>query len=84
MARIVSPIVGYNGRDPQGVVFLDGVAEVNDPEIVERYRAAGFGVDDEVVRIGTPLRDAAVDLRPGDVIRETPSPRVQDGERWHG
>lgn len=71
-----------------GLVFEDGVAESDDPAILNYCRDAGYGIgsakprtlevpeapdprDLEDTAVGTRLRDAAVDPRPGDFLAPT-------------
>lgn len=82
MARITTPVPGYNGQGPGNLQFQDGVAESSDPAILDYCRGAGYGIDGEpperkapeppdprdvtTTVVGAPARDAAVDPRPGD------------------
>ncbi|MET7648367.1 hypothetical protein ABZS83_33045 [Streptomyces sp. NPDC005426] len=81
MARITTPVPGYSGQGPGNLQFQDGVAESDDPAILDYCRSAGYGIDGEppertapeppdprkVGEVGAaPLRDAAVDPRPSD------------------
>ncbi|MEW2161440.1 hypothetical protein AB0912_00285 [Streptomyces sp. NPDC007084] len=82
MARITTPVPGYSGPGPAGVMFQDGEGHSDDPAVIDYCRSAGYGIDSEppepntpkvpdprdvsTVQIGAPARDAAVDPRPGD------------------
>lgn len=82
MARITTPVPGYSGQGPAGVMFQDGVGESDDPAVIAYCRGAGYGIDGEpperetpevpdprevtTTVVGAPARDAAVDPRPGD------------------
>lgn len=82
MARITTPVPGYNGQGPGNLQFQDGVAHSDDPAILDYCRGAGYGIDSDPPRrevpqppdprdvtttvVGSPARDAAVDPRPGD------------------
>ncbi|WP_432114021.1 hypothetical protein [Streptomyces sp. S1] len=82
MARITTPVPGYNGQGPGNLHFSDGVAETDDEAIIAYCRGAGYGVDGQAPEpeqpqvpdprevtttvVGAPVRDAAVDPRPGD------------------
>lgn len=81
MARITTPVPGYNGQGPGNLQFQDGVAESDDPAILAYCEGAGYGIDadpparqapeppdprDVGERASAPLRDAAVDPRPED------------------
>ncbi|WP_327337395.1 hypothetical protein OG384_14945 [Streptomyces sp. NBC_01324] len=82
MARITTPVPGYNGQGPGNLQFQDGVAESDDPAIIAYCQSAGYGVDGEppereapeppdprdvtTTVVGAPVRDAAVDPRPED------------------
>ncbi|MFE5514463.1 hypothetical protein ACFQ9J_28410 [Streptomyces sp. NPDC056529] len=82
MARITTPVPGYNGQGPGNLHFSDGVAETDNEAIIAYCRDAGYGIDGEAPEIerpqvpdprevtttvvGAPARDAAVDPRPGD------------------
>lgn len=81
MARITTPVPGYNGQGPGNLQFQDGVAESDDPAILAYCEGAGYGIDaDPPARqapeppdprevgdqASAPLRDAAVDPRPED------------------
>ncbi|GII63550.1 hypothetical protein Skr01_36350 [Sphaerisporangium krabiense] len=86
MARITAPVQGYNGTIGD-VVFENGVAETDNPAVIAYCRGAGYTVDGETieaaheppvdsrdverVRLGTPLRDAAVDPWPEDFLPPT-------------
>ncbi|GII84592.1 hypothetical protein Ssi03_25820 [Sphaerisporangium siamense] len=83
MARIVAPNREYNGTIGD-VQFENGVAETDNPAVIAYCRGAGYEIDGhteqreqaepvdsrdvEYVRLGTPLRDAAVDPRPEDFL----------------
>ncbi|MEU3255856.1 hypothetical protein [Streptomyces sp. NPDC006997] len=82
MARITTPVPGYSGQGPGTLHFNQGVAETDDEAIIAYCRSAGYGIDDEpperqqpqapdprevtTTVVGAPVRDAAVDPRPGD------------------
>jgi len=82
MARITTPVPGYSGQGPAGVMFQDGVGESDDPAVIAYCRSAGYGIDADppepetpqvpdprevtTVVVGSPARDAAVDPRPVD------------------
>ncbi|MFJ4852399.1 MULTISPECIES: hypothetical protein [unclassified Streptomyces] len=82
MARITTPVPGYSGQGPGNIMFQDGVGESDDPAIIAYCEGAGYGIDGEPPKrevpeppdprevtttvIGTRVRDAAVDPRPGD------------------
>lgn len=82
MARITTPVPGYNGQGPGNLQFQDGVAESDDPAILAYCESAGYGIDGNPPRletpqapdprevtttvVGAPVRDAAVDPKPGD------------------
>jgi hypothetical protein len=82
MARITTPVPGYSGQGPGNLHFNNGVAETDDEAIIAYCRGAGYGIDGEPPKreqpqppdprevtdtvIGAPVRDAAVDPRPGD------------------
>lgn len=82
MARITTPVPGYSGQGPAGIMFQDGVGESDDPAVIAYCRSAGYGIDGEpperevpqvpdprevtTVVVGSPARDAAVDPKPGD------------------
>lgn len=86
MATIESPVEGYDGT-VVGVEFKDGKAETSDPAALAYFRRHGYTVGgrrdvaepDPPIdareatgqRVGTPLRDAAVDPRPGDYLPPT-------------
>lgn len=82
MARITTPVPGYSGPGPAGVMFQDGEGHSDDPAVLEYCRAAGYGIGDEpperkqptvpdprdvtTVHVGAPARDAAVEPQAGD------------------
>ncbi|MGW1931878.1 hypothetical protein [Streptomyces sp. NPDC001919] len=82
MARITTPVPGFSGQGPGNLYFSDGVAETDDVAIIAYCRGAGYGIDGEAPEperpqvpdprdvtttvVGAPVRDAAVDPRPGD------------------
>jgi hypothetical protein len=86
MARIAAPNREYNGTIGN-VVFEDGVAETDNQAVIAYCRGAGYEVDGETIerdqdppvdsrdvehlRLGTELRDAAVDPWPGDFMPPT-------------
>ena len=86
MARIVAPNREYNGTIGD-VTFENGVAETDNPSVINYCRGAGYEVDGETeqrdqdppvdsrdverVQVGTPLRDAAVDPQPRDFLPPT-------------
>ncbi len=83
MARVTAPNPETNGIHA-GVEFVSGVGETDNPGALAYFRAAGYSIDQPadaaeraasidsrdvgVVKVGTPLRDAAVDPRPGDYL----------------
>lgn len=68
MARVTSPVEGFNGPGPGGVEFVDGVAETDNDMVIAYFRRAGYGIDgDEATQPETPA--PAVDSR--DVAGET-------------
>ncbi len=129
--KITAPVVGYSGVGAGGLVFTDGVAQTDNPAVIDYCRQAGYQIGDEPVDapltadeinaviararreqpdlsdddeanareeltradagkvrayleapvdaravdgptvVGTPLRDAAVDPRPGDFLAPT-------------
>ncbi|MET8693629.1 hypothetical protein ABZV65_13920 [Streptomyces bauhiniae] len=82
MARITTPVPGYSGPGPAGVMFQDGVGHSDDEAVIAYCESAGYGIDGEpperevpqvpdprevtTVQVGAPARDAAVDPRPED------------------
>ncbi|KUN34827.1 hypothetical protein AQJ30_27550 [Streptomyces longwoodensis] len=82
MARITTPVPGYSGPGPAGVMFQDGVGHSDDQAVIDYCRGAGYGIDEEPPRretpqvpdprevttvvVGAPARDAAVDPSPAD------------------
>ncbi|MEV8046387.1 hypothetical protein AB0P02_21440 [Streptomyces griseoluteus] len=82
MARITTPVPGYSGPGPAGVMFQDGVGHSDDEAVIAYCQSAGYGIDGEppersapqvpdpreltTVAVGDPARDAAVDPRPED------------------
>ena len=82
MARITTPVPGYSGQGPGNLHFSNGVAESDDPAIIDYCRSAGYGIDGEppeqetpqapdprevtTTVVGSPVRDAAVDPRESD------------------
>ncbi|WP_263165406.1 hypothetical protein [Streptomyces sp. SCSIO ZS0520] len=82
MARITTPVPGYSGPGPAGVMFQDGTAESDDPAVLAYCEAAGYGIDGDPPEreqptvpdprevttqvVGSPVRDAAVDPLPSD------------------
>lgn len=82
MARITTPVPGYSGQGPAGVMFQNGEGESDNEAVLAYCRAAGYGIDGEPPKrqhptapdprevtdivVGAPVRDAAVDPRPGD------------------
>lgn len=82
MARITTPVPGYNGQGPGGLFFSDGAAETDNEAIIAYCRGAGYGIDGDppeperpevpdprevtTTVVGAPARDAAVDPRPED------------------
>lgn len=80
--RITTPVPGYSGPGPAGVMFQDGEGHSDDPAVIDYCRSAGYGIDSEppepntpkvpdprdvaTVQIGAPARDAAVDPRATD------------------
>jgi len=47
MARITTPVPGYSGPGPAGVMFQDGEGHSKDPAVLDYCRSAGYGIDDE-------------------------------------
>lgn len=82
MARITTPVPGYSGQGPGNLHFSNGVAETDDEAIIAYCRQAGYGIDADppepdkptvpdprevtTTVVGAPVRDAAVDPKPGD------------------
>ncbi|MET8765857.1 hypothetical protein [Streptomyces sp. NPDC004658] len=82
MARITTPVPGYSGQGPGNLHFNNGVAETDDEAIIAYCRGAGYGIDADppepekpqipdprevtTTVVGAPVRDAAVDPKPGD------------------
>ncbi|MFJ6235043.1 hypothetical protein ACIQH0_13155 [Streptomyces griseus] len=82
MARITTPVPGYSGQGPGGLMFQDGVGESDDPAVIAYCQGAGYGIDGEPPKrqvpeppdprevttsvVGARVRDAAVDPRPDD------------------
>lgn len=82
MARITTPVPGYSGPGPAGVMFQDGVGHSDNEAVIAYCESAGYGIDGEppereapqvpdprevtTVQVGAPARDAAVDPRPTD------------------
>ncbi|WP_032781357.1 hypothetical protein [Streptomyces sp. JS01] len=82
MARITTPVPGYSGQGPGGIMFDKGVGESDDPAVIAYCEGAGYGIDGEPPKrevpeppdprevtttvVGARVRDAAVDPRPGD------------------
>ncbi|MEU9141705.1 hypothetical protein AB0D33_38195 [Streptomyces sp. NPDC048404] len=59
-ARITTPVEGYSGDGPGGIVFVDGTAESSDPAVVGYCQGAGYRVeqlDDD--RATAPARSAS-------------------------
>lgn len=81
MATVRTPVDGWSGAGPGGVIFTNGKAQTDDPRLIRYFRKAGYTVTDTnepadprdvtEVRLGTPLRDAAVDPRAGDFLPPT-------------
>jgi hypothetical protein len=53
MARITTPVPGYSGPGPAGVMFQDGVGHSDNEAVIDYCRSAGYGIDGE-----PPERDA--------------------------
>ncbi|MFC8584221.1 hypothetical protein ACFUGD_06650 [Streptomyces sp. NPDC057217] len=47
MATLTSPVKGYTGAGPGGVVFTDGHAETDNPAVIAYARRQGYGVTED-------------------------------------
>ncbi len=54
MARITTPVPGYSGPGPAGVMFQDGEGHSEDPAVLDYCRSAGYGIDDEPPALKQP------------------------------
>lgn len=86
MATIQTPVAGYEGH-VAGVDFADGRAETDNPKAIAYFRRKGYTVDgegpapagdvtaseqpDPEVKVGEPLRDAAVNPQKDDFLEPT-------------
>lgn len=74
MAKVEAPNAEYNGPGPGGVVFENGVAEVEDENALNYYRGAGYKVSGKV--------DSPVDVPeppdPREVTEEVIGTRLRD------
>ncbi|MFJ8603395.1 hypothetical protein ACIREM_32755 [Streptomyces shenzhenensis] len=62
MARITTPVPGYSGPGPAGVMFQDGEGHSDDPAVLDYCRSAGYGIDAD-----PPEREAATVPDPREV-----------------
>ncbi|WP_411078504.1 hypothetical protein [Streptomyces sp. cmx-10-25] len=62
MARITTPVPGYNGQGPGTLHFSDGVAETDDEAVIAYCRQAGYGIDGE-----PPVRERPAVADPREV-----------------
>jgi hypothetical protein len=54
MARITTPVPGYSGPGPAGVMFQDGVGHSDNQAVIDYCRSAGYGIDGEPPERDTP------------------------------
>ena len=74
MAKVEAPNKSCNGPGPGGVVFEDGVADVEDEAALNYYRSAGYTVDGEV---DNPV-ESPEPPDPREVTEETVGTRLRD------
>lgn len=46
MAKIVTPVRGYNGQSAS-LTFVNGVAETDDPHLIDWFKLHGYQVEEE-------------------------------------
>ena len=54
MARITTPVPGYSGPGPAGVMFQDGVGHSDNEAVIDYCRSAGYGIDADPPERDTP------------------------------